>query len=348
MESAPRLTPRIKSSPPERKIESMPPNLEEFIPEDRLPYYIDVYDNDNGPGSKISRLVLPERPVYRHFGLSGLNLETWTKFLERNPVRFVRRFPWPSPASIFDFDKGANGNDPKSTSGYPKIGQIDLRNHEYLGSGNHSYVALAPLTLPSTTDAPPVHGAVAVKLALFDEGELLMNEAKIYCAFPRELQEDRGFDLPSVVPKSYGYYQASHGAFESQSLVGEFTNYERKEICKVLQHVSTFLLIEHCGVQIDPLVGKEQEPVLSLFKRLHEANFVQGSPSPRNVVVQPGPLTVPKGERSLHKPSYRILDFGRGLSADFGIGRKHPEFLAERKEAEMKWAQERLSLNEYF
>ncbi|KAI0291200.1 hypothetical protein B0F90DRAFT_403457 [Multifurca ochricompacta] len=108
----------------------------------------------------------------------------------------------------------------KSTSGHPKVGQIDLCNHQHLGSGNHPYVALAPLTLPFATDASPVHGAVTVKLALLNEGEVLLNEAKIHCAFPRELQEDRGPDLPPVVPKSYGYYQVSQEAFDDKCLVG--------------------------------------------------------------------------------------------------------------------------------
>lgn len=30
--------------------------------------------------------------------------------------------------------------------------------------------------------------------------------------------------------------------------------------------------------------------------------------------MQPGPLTVPRAERSLNTPSYRIIDFGRGVS----------------------------------
>jgi hypothetical protein len=50
------------------------------------------------------------------------------------------------------------------------------------------------------------------------------------------------------------------------------------------------------------------------MNRLHEANFIQGSFYERNILVQPGPLTLPRAERSLDKPSYRIIDFGRGLS----------------------------------
>jgi hypothetical protein len=32
----------------------------------------------------------------------------------------------------------------------------------------------------------------------------------------------------------------------------------------------------------------------------------------RNILVQPGPLKLPRANRSLDNPSYRIVDFGRG------------------------------------
>ena len=44
---------------------------------------------------------------------------------------------------------------------------------------------------------------------------------------------------------------------------------------------------------------------------LHKENIVQGSPAPRNIVMQPGPLTLPPAQRSLETPSFRIIDFGR-------------------------------------
>jgi hypothetical protein len=39
----------------------------------------------------------------------------------------------------------------------------------------------------------------------------------------------------------------------------------------------------------------------------------------RNVLVQPGPLSVPRANRSLDEPSYRIIDFGRGISLGINI-----------------------------
>jgi hypothetical protein len=53
----------------------------------------------------------------------------------------------------------------------------------------------------------------------------------------------------------------------------------------------------------------------------------------RNVVVQPGPLTAPRANRSLGEPSYRIIDFGRGIS--FGVNKA---FLQDLKREEQKHA----------
>jgi hypothetical protein len=53
-----------------------------------------------------------------------------------------------------------------------------------------------------------------------------------------------------------------------------------------------------------------------MFERLHNARFIQGSTYERNILVQPGPLTLPRAERSLDNPSYRLIDFGRGECFD--------------------------------
>ena len=49
----------------------------------------------------------------------------------------------------------------------------------------------------------------------------------------------------------------------------------------------------------------------AMFLHLHNAGFRQGSVYPRNILIQPGPLTVPPSKRSLASPSFRIIDFGR-------------------------------------
>ena len=74
----------------------------------------------------------------------------------------------------------------------------------------------------------------------------------------------------------------------------------------------------------------------TLLKRLHEANFVQGSFYERNILVQPGPLDRPSNRRSLDKPSYRIVDFGRGVSLGvncWSVENMRKEVRQERREA---------------
>ena len=46
--------------------------------------------------------------------------------------------------------------------------------------------------------------------------------------------------------------------------------------------------------------------------RLHSAGFAQGSWYLRNILKQPGPLSLPPSRRSLETPSFRVIDFGRG------------------------------------
>ena len=50
----------------------------------------------------------------------------------------------------------------------------------------------------------------------------------------------------------------------------------------------------------------------SLFCRLHDADIFQQSASLRNMVMQPGPLTLPPDRRSMEHPSFRVIDFGSG------------------------------------
>jgi hypothetical protein len=56
----------------------------------------------------------------------------------------------------------------------------------------------------------------------------------------------------------------------------------------------------------------------------------------RNVLVQPGPLTVPLANRSLDEPSYRIIDFGRGITLD--VNGYSLEALNREAESERRYA----------
>ena len=49
------------------------------------------------------------------------------------------------------------------------------------------------------------------------------------------------------------------------------------------------------------------------MRRLHASGFTQNSMYARNILMQPGPLHAPPAMRSYTTPSFRIIDFGRGV-----------------------------------
>ena len=54
---------------------------------------------------------------------------------------------------------------------------------------------------------------------------------------------------------------------------------------------------------------------------MHHADIVQGSFYVRNIMCQPGPLTLPPKRRSYDTPSFRIINFGRGECWDWELER---------------------------
>ena len=252
-DAAPEGRPNENLSPmgePEPEEKPMPPNLEAFISGEYLPDHINVYVT-----SFSHKISLPHLD-------SGL----WERFITQHPVRFVRKYPplaRSSAKGTFETKVIAcsnvwmriigNGSNPvvPGSPDRPTTGQLDLRHFEFLGSGHHSFVILAPLTLPSIVSAPSVHGAVAVKLAngRASEREMLENEAKIYNAFPRELQEGSSY-APPIVPKFYGYYVPSLKVVDGHPNDDKFTQEEREYIRMMLERITPILLVESCGEDI--------------------------------------------------------------------------------------------------
>ncbi|KAK7018420.1 hypothetical protein R3P38DRAFT_2539238 [Favolaschia claudopus] len=83
---------------------------------------------------------------------------------------------------------------------------------------------------------------------------------------------------------------------------------------KAWHRQSPILLLEECGNPIKPekFTLDERSECYSLALRLHHAEFTQNSFYVRNILRQPGPLTLPPSERSDKTPSFRIIDHGRG------------------------------------
>ncbi|KAF7361064.1 hypothetical protein MSAN_01137300 [Mycena sanguinolenta] len=83
---------------------------------------------------------------------------------------------------------------------------------------------------------------------------------------------------------------------------------------KAWHRMSPILLLEECGKPIKPehFTPDERSECYSLALRLHFAEFTQNSFYVRNILRQPGPLTVAPSARSDKTPSFRIIDHGRG------------------------------------
>lgn len=84
------------------------------------------------------------------------------------------------------------------------------------------------------------------------------------------------------------------------------------------QYLSPILLLENCGVPVDPaLLGiDDREECASLYYRLHHAGWKHGSVAPRNILMQRGPLSEFPMLRSIESrtKSFRLIDFGRSYT----------------------------------
>ncbi|KAH9933090.1 hypothetical protein B0H21DRAFT_711749 [Amylocystis lapponica] len=206
-----------------------------------------------------------------------------------------------------------------------RIAELYLSDDNRLGTGNHSVVRRAALTLPAPLSArsrtKQVTVAAKSAFAIVSARKFLRHEASKYAMFPKHLQEEFcGYNIVppmqhpvpagAVVPKFYGYYVPvdDDGKPEDEA----YANREEEDESKV-DGLSPVLLMEECGEPIKPakFTLDARSECYSLILRLHYAGFTQGSLYVRNVVVQPGPLTIPPEERSMVCPSYRIIDFGR-------------------------------------
>ncbi|KAJ7641270.1 hypothetical protein FB45DRAFT_738095 [Roridomyces roridus] len=287
------------------------PKLEEFIP---TAYFPDIlYVNDPQGQSSLG-----------HYGRNGQSAKTQTK--EAVPRKYKR--VWPR----FDRDEEGPRSKPelpKSPSSNLRIAHLDLSAAPLLGTGNHSVVHRASLLLPTplTGRSPTGQVLVAAKTGFSNSEarQLLQNEGKIYGAFPKHLQEDWcGYNLVApithpvpvgaVVPKFYGYYVP---VMEDQRETDEkfaLQRFQRTASYREWEKQSPILLLEECGSPIEShkFTPDERSECFSLALRLPHAEFTQNSFYVRNILRQPGPLSVPPAERSDRTPSFRIIDFGRG------------------------------------
>ncbi|KAI5121411.1 hypothetical protein M0805_003183 [Coniferiporia weirii] len=166
--------------------------------------------------------------------------------------------------------------------------------------------------------APPSQKvSVTAKLSLPDgtHSEHLRQEAYNYMAFPNHMSKHmNGYNVlqpmhhptpvGAVVPQFYGFY----GPDRSNEPVVQG------------KYMSSILLLEHCGVQIDPekLCKDDRYECFSLLRRLHAAGYLHNSVYQRNILMQYGPLQMSPFQRSKKHLRFRLIDFGRTAKTNPG------------------------------
>ncbi|KAI8968713.1 hypothetical protein BD414DRAFT_429096, partial [Trametes punicea] len=217
-----------------------------------------------------------------------------------------------------------------------RVAHLHLGKSNQLRSGHHSYVYRAPLTLPAPLSAHSRTGQVTVTAKLAHPRSsahaLLHNEARAYAALPRHAQETWcgynivppcRFPVPvgPIAPKCYGFYLlvGANGrvvdAYAEAEAGGVDDECEEDEACEV-NWASPILLLEECGKPVEPakFTIDQRTECFSLVLRLHELNVTQGSFWVRNILIQPGPLSLPPTERTLARASASSTLGTRGCS----------------------------------
>jgi hypothetical protein len=235
------------------------PKLEEFIPEHYFPDVLLAHDE--------------------HYLVAGLHTDFPSSAnATATPIRYKRVFPVVPRAPTNDTPEEAPSTPEPAAE---KVAHLELTPDALLGSGHHSYVYRAALTLPPPLTARSRTGQVhvAAKLAMphAEARRLLANEARVYARMPRHLQEtwsgfniiceelEHPFPLGPVAPKFYGWYEPEdvpeeQGKKESEpEREGEADSVSEEEgdeepVPKVVRRPkpSGILLLEECGEPIEP------------------------------------------------------------------------------------------------
>ncbi|KAF2489571.1 hypothetical protein BU16DRAFT_566684 [Lophium mytilinum] len=143
--------------------------------------------------------------------------------------------------------------------------------------------------------------------------------------------EERMVRIEPIVPTFYGYYE-----WEGNVTAEELEKASLKELPALCEKQKCgSLLMEDCGRRLgDPFshVWEGVQPdwidgIRKLYDRLHTLGFAHNSSYPRNIVVQPGPLSQPLCHRSMEHPSFRIIDLGRVGHWKDGVGADPEEWV---------------------
>ncbi|KAL4259657.1 hypothetical protein AB1N83_008574 [Pleurotus pulmonarius] len=135
----------------------------------------------------------------------------------------------------------------------------------------------------------------------------------------------------AVVPKLFGYYvptDEAEAAIKSTATEAtqtrredpdgdeywRYSSYDEDELNEPAETtLSPILLLEDCGTPIKPheMHIDDRTECLSFLVRLYLEDMSHSSFYPRNIMVQPGPLSSAPKDRTMQHPSFRLIDLGR-------------------------------------
>ncbi|PIL28827.1 hypothetical protein GSI_08872 [Ganoderma sinense ZZ0214-1] len=323
----------MASPPPERPLTPPPigvdvfslsgvPPLQTFIPDSLFPDDLFVHDPDHIIERCREKLESPSDLPLRYVRIfpnsKGRHEPLPDYFLPLVPdLKPTNQYFMPPPPASLN----------RSPADEVRVAHLYLKAHNRLSQGHHSSVFAAPLRLrldPGSQEESTVRIAAKTAPGSCGTHKMLHLEAGVYDAFPRYLMDDQYITgsrssvtvrwvKPAVVPKFYGYY-AAVGA-DGKPIMPMHLGCHSDMTCPV-SWPTRILLVEECGRPILPsaFTPDQRFDCLQLVERLHAAGFAQNSMHPRNVLVQPGPLRAPPAARSYATPSFRIIDFGRGMA----------------------------------
>ncbi|KAH9903249.1 hypothetical protein C8Q73DRAFT_635066 [Cubamyces lactineus] len=162
--------------------------------------------------------------------------------------------------------------------------------------------------------ALPRRVAVVAKMAKGDcrSHYLLRQEGKAYAELPPHLFGPS--EARRLVPNFYGFYVPVDSKGRRLDYRARHTTCDGylQARCTV-DWPTPILLMEDCGtpVELQSMQKAERQQCWNLVDSLHASGVAHGSPHSRNILVQPGPLSMPREQRTLGTPSFRIASLGR-------------------------------------
>ncbi|RPD61824.1 hypothetical protein L226DRAFT_612198 [Lentinus tigrinus ALCF2SS1-7] len=289
------------------------PKLEKFVNLDHLPDILVVYDKgDITNRSAGSRPVYYKRAYPKAENVVPGNPRRAALFLDTaNCIDKGRRssvYQAPFIATL-----GPKGAPRKHVLVAAKVANNTCRCHQLLRDEARGFSTFPDQFFDDTNASPwalgPEYAPLVEHLPAMRPRYLLSWAARMN---PKPTPQEM---VPPIAPRFYGYYVPIESETSTRSLARSHRNCEdfQNSNCDVSHWPKSIMLMEDCGRRINPgtLPLRHRVQCLQLVERMHLLGFSHGHARASNMLVQPGPLSLPQEKRSMDTPSFRLISLGR-------------------------------------